>query len=364
MLRPAIKRAHRPLALPGGRILLGLMQYGVASEISDDEQGGIERLVGLMDGTRDVARIATDLRSTHPDWDEADVRDVIEQLAESGHVEDLGAPLPPGLTRFDAERYRASRDFFSWIDTTPRSSPNDIQARIRHADVVLLGLGGTGSSVAASLVASGIGALHCVDFDLVEESNLTRQLIYTEADVGQPKVACAISRLRALNSSVSITGQELKVESAADIEKLIAGHDLFVLCADEPAESIQRWANRAALRTSTPWFMALYTGPMTVVGSFIPGETGCWECVDGRERQREVRLAGRWLIGDRPNAVVAGSAAVSGHLCALEVLYHIGGLPSQVRGKIFHHNVARWDHQYFIDADPDPNCPACGAEQS
>jgi molybdopterin/thiamine biosynthesis adenylyltransferase len=335
-------------------------QYGVASEIVDDDSGSLERLLGLMDGTRSVAGIWEELHATHPDWALEDVRDAIDQLAEAGHVEDAAAALPPGLTASEADRYRSCQEFFSWIDTTPRASPYDIQARIRQASVLLLGLGGTGSAVAASLVASGIGALHCVDFDRVETTNLTRQLIYTEADVGRRKTDAALERLSALNSTVAITVQDLKVESSRDIERLIDGHDVLVLCADEPADRIQLWANEAALRTSTPWFIAAYTGAMTGIGGFVPGETGCWECVRRRERRDDALADGRWLFDHGPHGVVAASAGVCGHLCALAVLYHVGGLPSQARGRIFQHNLALWEHQYFLDAVRLPSCPACG----
>jgi molybdopterin/thiamine biosynthesis adenylyltransferase len=360
MLRPAVKRVHRPLVLPDGRIQLGLKQYGVASEIVDDVDGSVARILALMDGTRDVAGIWADLRSTHPAWGLDGVRDVIGQLAAAGHVEDLGAPLPPGLTRQEAERYRSCREYFAWIDTTQRSSPYEVQARIRRARVALLGLGGTGSAVAASLVATGVGTLHCVDFDRIEDTNLTRQLIYTEADVGRSKVDTAIASLSALNSTVTITGQELRIESAEEVERLIAGYDVFVLCADKPADLIQAWVNEAALRTGTPWFMAAYTGATTGVSGFVPGETGCWECLNLRYDRDDPDAGGRYLFAHQPHAVVAASAAVSGHLCALEVLYHIGGLPTQVRGRVFQLNLARWEHQYFLDAVRDPDCPACG----
>lgn len=357
MSHPAIKRAHRPRVLPDNRILIGLMQYGVAAEIEDDESGSLARLLTLMDGTRDVHELRRDLAATHPQWDLVAVEAAVAQLTAAGYVEDLGAPLPPNLTEREARRYLSAQHFFAWIDSTPRSSPQETQSRIRGSRVALLGLGGTGSTVAASLVASGIGTLHCADFDRVEEANLNRQLIYSERDVGRGKVECALEYLRALNSHVEVTGEELKVESADDLAGFIDGSDVFVLCADEPWDRIQGWANEAALRTGTPWFMSLYTGPMIVVGSFVPGETGCWECLE--RKQRGPRQAGRWLFDDRPNAVIAGSAGASGHLCAMDVLYHLGGLPTQTRGRVFHQNVAQWDHQYVIDAERDPECPMC-----
>lgn len=363
MLLPAIKRTHLPMALPGSRLLLGQLQFGVAAEIQDDERGSVRQLLTLMDGTRDIDTIAAELMTTHPEWDVASVRDAVEELSAFGHVEDLGAPVPGDLTDHDVRRYGSLRHFFSWVDLSERSSPYAVQAQIRRARVALLGLGGTGSTVAADLVASGIGALHCVDFDRVEESNLTRQILYTENDIGRGKVASAVARLTALNSGVAVTGEELKVGSTDDMVRVIGDNDLLVVCADQPAEQIRSWANEAALRTGVGWFISLYAGPMALIASFVPGETACWECLDREERKRDVR-SGAWLPGDRPHAVVAGTAGVSGHLCALEILYHLGGLPVQTRGRVYALNLARWDHQFVIDAVRDPRCPACGGTRS
>lgn len=360
MLRPRVKRVHRPLVRPDGTIRLGLEQFGIASEIVDDEYGTVARLLELMDGTLDGAGISARLSSTHPDWTAGDVESAIDELVRAGHVEDAAAPLPPGLSESESDRYRSTRDFLAWIDASPRSSPYEALARIRKAEVALLGLGGTGSSVAAGLVASGVGALRCADFDVVEEGNLTRQLLYCEADVGRPKAAAAAERLTALNSTVAVTAQDLRVSSVRDVERFIAGCDAFVLCADEPAGEIQSWANEAALRTSTPWFTAAYTGAMTGVGQFVPGETGCWECLDRQQPAAD----GRWLFDDLPHAVIAASAGIAGHLCGLAVLYQLAGLPTQIRGGVFQLNLARWDHSYFLAATRDPHCPACGDRTS
>ncbi|MEV0830079.1 HesA/MoeB/ThiF family protein [Nonomuraea rubra] len=355
MLRPKIKSVHQPVALPGDRIIIGTMQLGVSSEIQDDEEGTIARLITLMDGTRTIDEIC----AACPDVDEQDAREVIAGLIGNGFVEDAAAPLPVGLTEREAARYEPSRHFFSWIDTSPRSSPYDVQARIKHAKVALLGIGGTGSAVAAGLVSSGIGALAIGDFDTVEEPNLTRQLLYSEADIGQPKVDSAVARLRAMNSLVEVTGTTLKAGGADDIVKLMEGCDVFVLCADEPQPDIMLWTNEAALRTGTPWFVSFYTGPMAVVGSLIPGETGCFACLRRQEDQREYRSEGRPLTTERPNAVIAASANISGHLCALETMYHLAGLPAQTRGRFFHWNYAMWTHSYYIDIPRYDDCPAC-----
>ncbi|MDD6922278.1 MAG: HesA/MoeB/ThiF family protein [Bacteroidales bacterium] len=78
------------------------------------------------------------------------------------------------------------------------------QARMAQTRVLLVGVGGLGSPVAQYLVGMGIGTLGLVDDDVVSVSNLHRQILYSEQQVGQPKVACAAARLRSLNSEVGI----------------------------------------------------------------------------------------------------------------------------------------------------------------
>lgn len=363
MLRPQVKAVHRPFLLPDRRIIFGRLQYGVAAELMDDDAGSIEALLKLLDGTRDTADVSAAFVDQFPDVSPDSVHEVIENLAASGFLEEGAPGLPDGLSTREADRYAASRHYFAWIDPEPRSSPYEIQSRLKASNVALLGLGGTGTAVAAGLVASGVN-LHCADFDSIEESNLTRQLLYTESDVGRDKVDRAVARLRALNSLVTVTGEGLRAQGPADLADLMAGRDAFVLCADTPQDEIVRWVNVAALRTGTPWFVAFYNGPMTVVGGFRPGVTGCWACLEGREREREETSGGRPILPEvRLNPVIAAGANVSGHLCALEVIYHLAGLPGQAVGRILHFNLARWDHQYFIDVPPDPECPVCGSGQ-
>jgi molybdopterin/thiamine biosynthesis adenylyltransferase len=361
MLRPQIKNVHSPFALPGNRIVIGLMQYGVASEIQDDEAGSIERLLVLMDGTRDLDTICAELTATHPEIDRSSVLEVVDELTAAGFVEDAGAELPHRLTEREAARYESPRHFYAWIDGTARSSPFEVQAKLKGSSVALLGMGGTGSAVAAGLVASGVGNLHCADFDSVDAANLCRQLLYVESDVGTSKLKRAVERLRAMNSLVTVTGKEVQAQSADDIAALMKGCDAFVLCADEPWPDIMTWTNEAALRTGIPWFVSLYTGPMAVVGGYVPGRTGCWICLQRREGAREFFNDGRMLFAQgRENAVIAASANVSGHLCALEVIYHLGGLPTQIQGRILHWNFANWDHHYFIDIPRYEDCHSCG----
>jgi molybdopterin-synthase adenylyltransferase len=357
MRRPKIKEMHNPVRLSWDRIRIGGTQYGVAAVIDDDRRGTVWRLLGLMDGSRTTDEIVDASR----DLDEESVRAAIATLVESGFAEDAGADPPPELSPEELERYDRSAYFFGWVDEVPRESRWTIQSRLKAARVTVVGLGGAGSSVAAGLVATGIGSVHCVDFDVVARSNLNRQLLYDERDIGQPKVERAVARLQLTNSDVTVTGDERVVECSDDVAQLMVDQDLVFLCADRPAPDILLWTNDAAVETRTPWVACFYNGPMAVTGVFVPFDVPCFRCV--RHHAQEIGKdgdLGEPLLSLDVNAVIAPSAAITGHLAVLDGTYFLGGLRPQTLGKLFHFNLIAFDHCYFIDGPFWDDCPACG----
>jgi molybdopterin/thiamine biosynthesis adenylyltransferase len=199
-----------------------------------------------MDGSRDIPSNVEPIVRWRPSLTERVVRGVVDQLIDAGFVEDAGAPSSPWLSSEEIERYRYNAEYFAWVDTNPRQSRWDAHERLKRSRVTVVGLGGTGSAVALSLVAAGVGRLRAVDCDVVEVSNLSRQLLYTESDVGQDKIDVAAARLRGLNSHVQVEVQHRSVSSTDDAMTLLAGEDLLILCADMPRGQIQRWVNDAA----------------------------------------------------------------------------------------------------------------------
>jgi molybdopterin/thiamine biosynthesis adenylyltransferase len=365
MKLPRLKPLHNAYRLPSGNIRVGGAQFGVATELEDGEEGQVWALVGLLDGTRSIDAIVADHARLFPDFDGDSVRAALAALIEAGFVEDAGGPPPDNLTPDELERYARSAHYFSWADVQPRTSPFEIQGRLKAARVSVLGLGGTGSSAAMALVASGVGAVQCVDFDRVEATNLTRQILYLEDDVGRPKVERAVARLRRLNPRVEVTGRELKVESSAHVLELMEGRDLFVLCADLPRQIIEHWVSDAAVRSGTPWVVASYAGPMLVCGFFIPGTTPCWRCFMHAKAQRDAAGLGGATPLFPPletNAVIAPTAAIAGNFAALEAIYFLARMRPQTVGRIFHQNFIRYDHTYSIEAPRWPECPACNGE--
>lgn len=101
------------------------------------------------------------------------------------------------------------------------------QERLLRARVLIIGVGGLGAPIALYLTAAGIGTIGLIDDDVVSLSNLQRQVLYSEAEVGQPKVICAARRLHELNSQTSIHTYQTRL-THLNAEKLIAEYDIVI----------------------------------------------------------------------------------------------------------------------------------------
>jgi adenylyltransferase/sulfurtransferase len=140
-------------------------------------------------------------------------------------VEAAAAGEPPALSAEEIRRY--SRHLIM-----PEVGTGG-QRRLKAAKVLMIGTGGLGSPLGLYLAAAGVGRLGLVDFDRVEASNLHRQVLYSDADVGRPKVAAAIERLRGINPHVELVPHETRLDSNnalalfADYDLVVDGSDNF-----------------------------------------------------------------------------------------------------------------------------------------
>jgi molybdopterin-synthase adenylyltransferase len=364
LLRPRVKSEHAPYRIAGDRIRIGWVSYGIASEIADPD-GWVWTMLTAMDGRRSLAAIIECVHSAHPQQPLDVLQRGAEQLLASGYVEDAAGPVPDNLTARDLHRYDRAVGFYRWLDLIPRASSWEPQARLRDARVTILGLGGTGGIAALALAASGVGHLHCVDPDGVELSNLSRQILYTEDDIGQPKADSAVTRLGQLNSDIKITGQRTEATSAADVLDLIADCDVLLLTADRPPE-LRIWTNRACLIAQRPWVYGGYHGPLVQTGVFVPGEGPCWECNARSLDDRNAEIGGQ--VEDSPQrraamfrAVSATSAGLSGYLAAHNVISLLTGIPPAVPGQVSMVNLAAIDASQVFCQPPHPACDACRA---
>lgn len=148
--------------------------------------------------------------------------------------------------------------------------------KIRKAKVCVVGVGGIGNPVVTQLTAMGIGKLKIVDRDIIEISNLHRQHLYTEEDIGRVKVEAAKARLEQINSSVQIEALPNSVTKYT-AENIVKGFDIVV----DALDSIDaRYAlNDACIKLNIP---LIYAGALGMLGSIctiIPNKTACLRCI-------------------------------------------------------------------------------------
>ncbi|MQY16534.1 hypothetical protein SRB5_67330 [Streptomyces sp. RB5] len=365
--RPRIKPEHRPYQTVDGHVRIGSVVYGIGAEITDPD-GWIWTLVQATDGSRDIHAIAKNVASRHCGITHEDTLGVLEQLYDAGHVEDATEPCLGAFSSTEQNRYSRGVPLLRWMDRSPRASAWQAQLSLKQSRVLLLGVGGTGGYAALALAASGVGSLHCIDYDTVALSNLNRQPLYGESDIDGRKLGTALRRLREINSDIDITGDELRIEGASDISSLLSSalpYDVLVLCADQP-QHIRRWTNEACLATGTPWVEGGYRGPIASAALFRPGEGPCFVCLhDAEDERRELRLppgedeeiASPRLPWNPVNAVTAG---LSGALVAHAALALLTGIPPMASGLRFGINLMVPHDTAFEQVARRPGCPACG----
>ena len=224
------------------------------------------------------------------------------------------------------------------------------QRRLRAGKVVLVGAGGLGSPAALYLAAAGVGEIGLVDFDRVDASNLQRQVLYTEADVGRIKPEAARDRLRAMNPGihVSIHPDRLTAENALETlrpyDVVIDGSDNF------PTRYL---VNDASLLQRIPVVhgsIFRFEGQVTV---FDPYNGPCYRC----------------LIPEPPPAELAPSCAeagvlgvlpgIVGSIQAVEAIKMLLRLGDPLVGRLLAYDALEESFRTF-KVRRDPECPACG----
>lgn len=353
MRKPRIKRTTEEIETPDGDVYL--LRPSAGSDIRIEKPDPDERrLLAAIDGERTVEQLRTEFGA-----DEVD--ELLAQLRELEVVEDAADDelLAPGeLERFD----RQLRYFSDVAGGGP--TPSQCQQRLREAKVAVLGVGGLGSWAAWALACTGVGEMWLIDGDRVEISNFNRQILYTEAEIGELKVECAAARLRTFNSGMKITATARRLESEGDVAEFISGSDVVVDAADWPAHDIERWCNAACFEAGIPYITMSHFPPVARVGPFyVPGKTGCYVCQEIAYR-REYPLfdvvADQRRAKPSPAATLGPACGLIGGQVALEVMHLLTGLSTPSTQGVAHLYDLRTMEIKREEVVPQPECPVCG----
>lgn len=353
MRRPRIKRTTEEIETPDGDIYLlrPSAENDIRIEQPDTEE---RRLLAAVDGEQTLEQLREEFGAKEVD-------DLMAQLQELEVVEDAADDelLPAAeLARFDRQlRY------FSDVGSGG-ITPSQCQQRLREAKVAVLGVGGLGGWSAWALACTGVGEMWLIDGDRVELSNLNRQILYTEADVGLLKVECAAARLRAFNSAAKITTDARRLEGEEDIAEFIAGADVVIDAADWPAHEIERWCNSACFKAGIPYITMSHFPPIARVGPlYVPGATGCFVCQEiGYRREYplfDVAVEQR-RAKPSPAATLGPACGLIGGQVAMEVLHLLTGLSRPAAQGVAHITDLRTMEVKREPVKPEPECPICG----
>ena len=220
----------------------------------------------------------------------------------------------------------------------------DGQEKLKRARVFIAGAGGLGSSAAIYLTAAGVGKICVVDHDCVELSNLNRQILHWDEDVGKKKAASATEKLKRLNREVEIEAIEETI-TEANVYQLVDGFDLIVDAMDNlPTRYL---LNKAALEKNIPFFHGAIYGFEGRAMTIIPGKTACLRCV---------------YKGDIPKEkfpVIGVTPAVIGCIQATEVIKYIVGVGELLENRLLIYDGLDMKFTEF-KVKKDPQCEHCG----
>jgi adenylyltransferase/sulfurtransferase len=238
------------------------------------------------------------------------------------------------LSQRERERYRRQILLFG----------EEGQEKLKGAEIFIAGAGGLGSPVAIYLAVAGVGTISIVDSDVVDQTNLNRQILHSDRDIGKKKTVSAGEKLREINPDVTIRAIDAHIDKA-NAEDLVGRADGIVDAMDNyPTRYL---LNRVALGKGIPLFHGAIRGLYGQATTIIPGETPCLSCIFPKPPPSEVFP----VVGVTPGLIAMVQAT--------EVLKFLLGTGNLLTNRLF-----LWDGMQCqaseICVERNPCCEVCG----
>ena len=254
------------------------------------------------------------------------------------------APALPTGSFTDAELDRYARHMML------REIGGPGQKKLKNARVLVIGAGGLGSPALQYLAAAGVGTIGIVDDDEVDNSNLQRQTIHADQNIGMPKVHSAAKTMRALNPWIEVRPYHRRL-TADDAETLFADYDLILDGSDNfPARYL---VNEIAVKLGKPLIAAAMTQWEGQISLYDPARGGpCYQCVFPQAPAPELvpSCAEAGVLGPLPGVV--------GSMMAAEAVKYITGAGDPLRGRLMMYDALYADTR-IMKTKPRDDCHIC-----
>ncbi len=219
------------------------------------------------------------------------------------------------------------------------------QEKLKRSRVVIAGAGGLGSPIAIYLTAAGVGRIRMIDHDQVALSNLNRQILHWEEDIGRKKVDSAKDKLRRLNSAVEIEAIAETI-TEGNVFALLDGGDVLVDAMDNlPGRYL---LNRCAMKKKIPFFHGAVNGFEGRAMTVLPGKTACLRCMY------------RGSVPQEKFPVIGVAPAVIGSIQATEVIKYLIGIGQLLTNRLLIYDGLKGDFNEFT-VNRNPDCDHCGS---
>ncbi len=222
------------------------------------------------------------------------------------------------------------------------------QERLKKSNLFIAGAGGLGSPISIYLAVAGVGTITLVDMDVVELTNLNRQILHFDKDIGKTKTSSAEEKLTALNPDITVKVIETTIDES-NASKLVGNADGIIDGMDNfPTRYV---LNETAIEKNIPFFHGAIRGLYGQATTIIPGKTACLRCIFPKAPPKEVFP----VVGVTPGFI--------GMVQATEALKFLTGT-----GQLLTNRLLLWDgltsQVEEVCVDRDPACPACSKKQS
>ncbi|MDR2660512.1 MAG: ThiF family adenylyltransferase [Lactobacillaceae bacterium] len=203
-----------------------------------------------------------------------------------------------------------------------------LQEDLQKTKILLLGAGGVGSYLSLGLAQIGVGEIHLIDFDYIELSNTSRQVLYREKDIGLSKIDVAVKNLKEVAPDSLIVGHNQNIENVEQLftEFQNINFNLIVVAADKPIGQIHRLMAEYSDKTSTPILYGspyaqgkIYLGPL-----LIPGKTRSFNELFPEDYIKNDNLEIKKLNDNNISAIVDTDNSLSAKMMEVEIIKFIG----------------------------------------